>query len=171
MQTSLIAKPLLIIGLYGVLQGCASSSDRYPSLALRDAERMSTADTAAAPAPQAVRTLPLDDEQIRTIDQAVEHAQAQHEIFLQDLPEAVKTIEAAQGKGPSDNAWAAAQVALADLASLHGESTGALSDLDALMAQAITQSADTEAISTARERVENIILEQKRAISQLRQTL
>ena len=149
-----------------LLAGCVGSSDRYPSLATRDAERAAGTfqpvnPVAATPAPASTATL-------SRVEQLLEDARLAHTEFLDATPSARTDVEAAIATGPEDNAWSIAQVSLADLDSHRSLAAIALSDLDLLYADATLEFSDREQIDDARSHVAAILSEEDATLDELR---
>ena len=112
--------------------GCAGSSDQYPSLAIRDAERVSGTLSPVAPPPSP--TTPAST--ITRIEDAVAAAVSSYQRFQSIEPEALALAKAARGASDDDAARAEALVAIANLTSIRGETILALADLDRLELEA-----------------------------------
>ena len=153
-------KPLSLVAslvVSALLAGCAANSDRYPSLAIRDIERVSgtfEVDPQIATPPP---TLPASD--LENIPALVESARNAHLRFIDAAPSARRAVAAASGSGVDDNRWASAQVALADLESLRSMAAIPLGDLDRLHAIASITFAEKLAVNAAREEVLAMIKE------------
>lgn len=148
------------------IAACASGSDRYPSLAVRPAERVGG--TFAAPSPVPEPSAPGQAATTR-IDSLVTSANAAHRRFL-DRVESARTLAlAGRGAGPEDNRWAAAQIALADLDSIRSDTAIALGDLDLMFVDTTLSNIRREQVEQARAAVVSLIAEQDRILSGLRQ--
>lgn len=165
MHGPLSVMPLLALSV--ALGGCASGSDRYPSLAIRDVERVSgsfdvseSEDTAPAP------TLSADD--LASIPAMVEAARAAHARFLEAEPAARRNVAAAAGTGVTDNRWSTAQVALAGLESLRSQAAVPLADLDRLHAEAATTFVVSPELQEARSEVVALISQEDQVLGELR---
>ena len=149
-----------------VLAGCTASSDRYPSLAIRDIERVSGTfevdPSDAAPPP----SLPAAD--LENIPALIATARSAHQQFIEAAPSARREVAAAIGSNVTDNRWASAQVALADLESLRSQAAIPLGDLDRLHAVASITFADKLAVDAAREEVLAMITEEDQVLAELR---
>lgn len=162
-------KPLSLVASLVVsacLGGCAASADRYPSLAIRDIERVSgtfDVDPASAEPPPALPASELD-----TIPGLVATAQSAHQRFIAAAPSARRQVAAAIGANVNDNSWASAQVALADLESLRSQAAIPLGDLDRLNAEAAITFADSQAVDQARAEVLTMIEEEDQVLAELR---
>ena len=142
--------PVLAITLLAA--GCASAPEgEYPSLMIRDAERVSggiAVEPYVPPAPSAGT--------IASAGEAAARARAAHAEFMAALPAARNRVNAARGGGTGSDAWSAAQVAVANLEGARGEALVALADLDALY---VETSNDGQAIAPVQdERAEIVAL-------------
>lgn len=138
------------VGIACLLGACAGDPDRYPSLAVRDAERITgTFNPAERPAPEPVA--PVTD--ASTLASLVAQANAAHKRFLDSAPGTTRLVEATQRLGPESNEWARAQIALADLQSHRSDAAIALGNIDLLAAEAATTFAPTEEIAAAQAQV------------------
>lgn len=146
--------------LFGIactaLGGCAGNSDDYPSLAIRDAERvtgsLSPASQPSAPA--------LSAQTIESIDAALLSAQSMHARFLDARPQAAALVDAARGSGPESDNRAKALIAMADLTSLHSETAIALAELDRMEVEAATEFASVDTIRSAQIEVKKLVSDQ-----------
>jgi len=147
--------PFLTSGLAAVLvAGCAQSSDKYPSLAMRPAERVSAQAVAPTPVPA------VSEQAFGRIKAAAETARSVHQQFIARQPAALRRAQAARGLGMDDNRRAAAEIALADLKSLHGQTTLSLSDLDRLEFESASTFTVTTDINAAQELLREILSRQ-----------
>lgn len=148
------------------LSACATQAgDEYPSLAIRDVERISGS---ADPAPREVEPAPptpaavLDRlAQLRTT------ATQAHATFTTRAKATSRTISTAAGAAQGSEAWAAATAALADLDGARSETMVALADLDRLFVDAATQGADLSRIGATRDEVEALIAQENATIDRL----
>lgn len=161
-----------IIPLF-VLGGCASASGPYPSLAIRDAERVTgSAQPAAGEVTPPLPPPLLDASTGQHIAQAVERARRAHASFTAGVAGATSVIATARGTPVASDSWVAAHVALADLQSLRSQTVIAQADLDAIYANErladparITPTA--EALASALARIADWVAEQDRTIARL----
>ena len=98
-----------------LVAGCAASSDRYPSLAVRDVER---AEGTFDPVPGPQLDVPEVEVDVGPdlgagLTSLVADAQAAHTAFTDAVPAAERSVRAASGSSIGSDSWAAAQVALA----------------------------------------------------------
>lgn len=152
------------------LAACATPGD-YPSLAIRDVERAQGRFETAPPAPVAVPEIPVGTtgpvaERLAALGEA---AEAAHSSFEQSTPGATRLVRAGAGAATGSTAWAAAQVALADLDSARSNTAIALGDLDTLMVATAVQLQDVSAIEEVRQRVLELIGEEDEVLARLRE--
>lgn len=149
------------------LAACASNNTDYPSLAIRDAERVEGTFEAASPAalPQPD---PVAEGTLGQLAQLREAARNAHNAFTSAVPEARRLVAAARGAGTSSDRWAAAQVALADLDSSRSQATIALGDLDLLFVDATLDYTQRDEIAATRDEVAGLIARQDRILAELR---
>jgi hypothetical protein len=153
------------------LAACASTGDRYPSLAIRDAERIS-GEFAVAPSTPEVAPVPrLPADTLGRIGALRTQAASAHQKFVAAVPGARNAVGNARGAGVEDDRWAGAQVALADLDSSRSEAAIALGDLDLLFADAAIEQAQREEIVAARSEVTALIAEEDLILAELRGAL
>lgn len=163
---STIFLPFAILALTA---GCASS-EGYPSLAMRDAERVSGTfspttegdGTDQAPPPE----IPADAALSTRIDGLLNAAKAAHARFMDAAPRARRLASAAGGVG--SDSWASAQVALADLESQRSQAAIALSTLDEMHVEGVTTNTLPGIVTEARDTVISLIGEEDTLLSQLR---
>jgi|GEM_PF-352906 len=153
-----------IAGLAGLLlSGCAASDGRYPSLAVRDAERVSGEFTPQAEPTSVPVALPDSDR----IDSAIATAKQANAEFFSQSDEVGALVAASRGTGRESDARARALVAVASLTSLRGQTAGALGQLDTLEAQAATRFAETVAIRDAQATVLRMLSAQDQILDSL----
>lgn len=117
------------------LNACNAERSRFPSLAIRPAERAYGTGQPVTPTP----SLPLSTQLPASADPGARAAalgdavRAAHGRFLERQGPATRVIEAAKGAAPGTEAWSNAAIALAGLTSARGEGMIALSDLDRLL--------------------------------------
>ncbi|MHA7818944.1 MAG: hypothetical protein ACX930_04780 [Erythrobacter sp.] len=162
-MTSTTSKPVLVGLTALLLSGCAGSSDRYPSLAIRDSERVAGQFTPVAPEQPSVPPVASAEEVSGIVAEAAEA----HRQFVANEPGARRLVDAARGTGIESNARSLALVALADLTSLRGQTSIALASLDDLETRAAATFAPLAAIRTAQAEVEILVTQQDAAIDSL----
>ena len=148
---------------------CATGKDEYPSLARRDAERITTSPPADAATPQPVVVTPPNLELAARLDRLVDQARAAHGRFASRRPRAEQAVGG--GASTGSERWAVATVALAELESARSEAMVALADLDELFAAERTANHDTAQIAAARDQVIAWIGEEDRVLEVLRRRL
>lgn len=153
------------------LAGCASTGDRYPSLSIRDAERVEGEFTVAPPAPVVTPPPPLPADTAGRLTQLRAQANSAHQKFLAAVPGTRSTVAAARGAGITDDRWAGAQIALADLDSARSEAAVALGDLDLMFADAALAQELRDEIVQTRAEVTALIEEEDRVLAELRGSL
>ena len=158
--------PSLLLILLGctALTGCASSGKTYPSLAIRDAERVSG--TFAAPDP--IEPAPLRAEIAGQLGQIRATALDSHRTFMAATPRARRSVASGANAPITSNAWAAAQVAMADLDSLRSVTAVALADLDLLFVDATLAFEQRQAVTAARDEVIGYVREEDAILAELR---
>ena len=161
---SIYTKICLAVLLGAGLGGCASADGQYPSLAVRDAERVQGTFTPPSPSDQpAVIGITNLDELLAPVDRA-EKANAQ---FLALQSEVRALVSGAQGLGVEDDRRAQALAGLAQLTSLRGQTALALSDLDLLEAKAATAFERTKEIRDFQTGIRTMIGEQDAVLDSL----
>lgn len=158
-----------------VLGGCATASaDRFPSLARREAERFAGSAQPVAPDPRPTIVPAATGSRLTLLRQRAGEA---HREFEQRRAGAASLTRAAQGSAVATEAWAVAQVALADLESSRSEAMIALADLDALYvaaaeaAAATGGSAELDAVAAVRDEVSGWIGAEDSVLNGLRSQL
>ena len=159
--------------LFAVLLSSCASGD-YPSLARRDAERVSgsAAPVSAVPDPAPVIT-PSTTGLSGRLAALVGQAQEAHRQFIAGRSRAESSVSRASGAAVASESWSLANVALADLESSRSNAMIALAELDAVftadrIAHFDTPSSDAEAIAAARDQVSGWVEEEDRILAALR---
>lgn len=149
-----------------LVAGCAASSDRYPSLAIREAERVEGSfQVSATPLPGPT---PVSETTLSRVQQLVGDARAAHEQFLTSASSAERSVRSAIGSDATSNAWASAQVDLADLDSHRSIAAIALGDLDLLYVDSTISFSERDEIDAARKTVVGMISEEDAILARLR---
>jgi hypothetical protein len=152
-----------------LLAGCATPSPDYPSLAIREAERISGAIQPGEPVPYVP---PAPSPAILGKAEALASAAAEaHQAFLAEAPRASAAVERARGAAIGSENWARAEVALASLISARSQTMEPLADLDRLFVDAAVEGNALALIAATRDRVEAQVAEQDAAIARLQQVL
>lgn len=155
------------------LAACAGSARNYPSLALRDAERITgtaePAEAEATPAPAPPASAGLKGQ----IAGLVDSARQAHDEFLASQEGTEQAISAASGAASASESWTQAQVALAGLESARSNAVISLTELDQLYAVERVASPDAPtpsalAIAAARDEVSGWVEAESTVIADLR---
>lgn len=163
---------LSLLASLATLAGCATGGD-YPSLALRDAERVRGSAAAAPSEAQAPIVLPPPGtDMVTRIDGLLAAAREAHAGFERKQAATRRAVSAARGASVASDGWISAQVALADLQSARSGVVTALAELDSMYvdaraAEAATVSPTAQAIATARDTVEAWVAQENEAIASL----
>jgi hypothetical protein len=163
--------PAIALSLGLAISGCASADGKYPSLALRDAERANgqfepVAPVAGLDVPQV--ELDFDGTLEEYLSQLQSRARAANARFSSASTATRAQVRAARGASLESNAWGVAQIGLASLDTHRSETGIILADLDALFVAAKVQNEDTIAIATVREEILSLIERQDALLSTLR---
>lgn len=150
------------------LGACAASSDRYPSLAIRDAERVQG--SFEAPSSEALLPTPASAESLANAESLLQSANDSHRKFLASVAGARSAVANA-GSGIESNSWANAQVVLADLDSRRSETAIALGELDLMFTDATLGFTERAEIEAVRAQVIAMVAEEDAVLAQLRGTL
>lgn len=156
------------------LSACNADRSRFPSLAIRPAERAYGTGQVAAPVASLPLTtqLPAGADLTARVAALSDAARAAHGRFLERQGQAARVIDAAKGNAPGTEAWSRAAIALAVLTSARGEGMVALSDLDRLLIAATEKAAagpddDLKVVAPAHRAVADLLAEEDRSIAAL----
>lgn len=153
------------------LAACAGGGN-YPSLAIRDVERVSGTAQAVAPEAEPSPAPPLSEDLDQRIARLISQARQAHTRFENRAGSASAAVGAARGaRSPSDS-WVQAHVALADLQALRSDAVIALADVDELFAEERNAfpgnlSPTAEALSQTRDQIGAWVEEEDQIIAQL----
>lgn len=153
-----------------LLAGCAASTD-YPSLAVRDVERVQGSGVPAAGSANAIPVLPPASADLTTrLAGLVDVARQAHARFTARQGATERAVAGAGGS--RSDGWTAAEVALSDLQTSRSGALTALAELDQLYVDERTAhpeqvSPAATAIGTARDQVESWVSAQTAVISRL----
>lgn len=166
------ARAIPLIALLA-LPACASSGGDYPSLAIRDAERAtgSLEVPAEEPVTPPAPPPPLSSDVIERLAQLRASATEAHRDFTASVPAAERAVRSAAGAGVASDAWATAQVALANLESARSQTAIPLADLDLIYADAALELDLRQPIVAAREDVAAMVAEEDAVLERLRARL
>ena len=166
-----IRKPAFAALLPLACAACATpDTDPYPSLAIRDVERV---DGTFEP----VESERLDVPPVETpgtgdlasrLATLEAQARAAHTAFLAIVPAAERRVAAASGSAVGADAWASAQVALADLDSQRSQAATTLADLDILYTASAVQAENVAAVMAVRNEVIALVGEEDAVLERLR---
>ena len=166
-------RPALIaaIVLLPALDACQTAPDgAYPSLAIRDVERVEGRYEPIPGDPIDVPPVevPLDGPLDQRLAALLEQGRSAHARFTQAAPRASRLASAANGASVGSDAWASAQVALADLDSIRSVTAIALADVDLLYIAASVEGTTTPALTDARQSLLALVQEEDRTLADLR---
>lgn len=157
------------LALLACLAGCASPARDYPSLAVRDAERI--AGTLIPVAPEPYIPPPPAPAVLGQLEALAQAAETAHEAFLAEAPRATATIESARRAAVGSENWARAEVALASLTSARSRTMEPLADLDRLLVDAAVEGNAIAPIAARRDVVEAQVAAEDATIARLQQVL
>lgn len=159
------------------LTACASQRD-YPSLAIRDVERITGVAEPVTPempnpAPSSPAPIPPDAPLSASIANLVAQAQAAHATFTGKRDSVERLVAAGSSAPIGSEAWATTNVALSDLESARSQTMIALAELDNLYAEERLanyneETPEAKAIAASRDRIANWIEAENTVLSGLR---
>lgn len=165
------AASLFALGLVLVLGGCAGAqSGRYPSLALRDVERISQSDANPTQPPPAA-PVPPSAELAGHLAQLRRQAEDAHGNFMAELPRARGLVAAASGAPVASEGWSVGQAALSALGAARNPALTALADLDALYVKSELEVGAVEAIGVQRDTVKALVASEDESLDALARTM
>lgn len=159
--------PVALALLSGLIAACAGGSDRYPSLSLRDFERVEGQFAVSDSGQRDLNPAQLPVDRAEQVREAVEAAHARHSRFLTHAEQARDVVVAAVGSGQADKRWSLAMVEIADLDSRLGATTSLLADLDALYTSASLEFQEREEIAEARTETSALVAAESLILQQL----
>ena len=147
-----------------VLGACAAPRHEYPSLAIRDVERVSGQMEAAPPTyvPPPLTAAAGDE-----LEALAEQANAAHQTFLAEVAAARQQVAAARGAERGSDGWARAQVVIAALESARSRAMIALADLDRIYVAAALEGTELTRIAAVQQQVSAQVAQQDAAIGAL----
>jgi len=151
---------LTLAAAASLLPGCTKDQDLYPSLSIRDQERVTgvfdpvEAEPYVPPKP--------NPETLGKLGKLRADAEAAHTRFLAVAERTRGPAAAGRGAAVGSEAWAQAQVALGDLAAAHSEVMVPLAELDILYVETATEAGDITEIEEARSAVEALVTAEDR---------
>ena len=142
---------------------CASATGDYPSLAVRDAERISGTLQPSEPYVPASPSPAV----LANVESLVEQARAAHDSFRTKLGPARSAVQAASGAGFGSERWAVASVAIAGLETERSRVMISLADIDRLHVAAATEGAALEELAAAQDVVSRMAADQTATIDEM----
>ena len=159
------ARHTLPLPLIALLAACAAPQGEFPSLAIREAERISGSAEPARPDPAPRPSLQVADS--ANAEDWLSSAKAAHADFLAALPAARSRIAAGRGANAGSDRWAEAQIALAGLQTARSRVNVAVTELDRLYVAALTEGLLPGAIEGARSESLSLLAEEDGQIAAL----
>jgi hypothetical protein len=156
----------IAVGL--ILAGCAKDQELYPSLSIRDQERVTGVATPVAPAP--LPPAPAPQESGNLAKYRADAADA-HRRLLAAAEAARAPVAAARGSEIGSDAWSAAAIAVANLEAIRSEAMIAAAEIDLLYVAAQTEGRDSAELVSALSQVNTMVLEEDRLIAAMNQTI
>lgn len=151
-----------------ILQACGTP-EGYPSLAIRDSERVSV--TMAPPDAPLFRPAPESQATIDSLDMLAANAVAANERFQAATGSVEASVGQAAGAAIGSEEWAVAQVEIAGLESLRSDTMLALAEIDSLFVSAVVDGAEYDAAARKRDEIALLVAAQNRVIATLLTTL
>lgn len=163
---------ILAVLLSSSLGACATrDNDRYPSLALRDVERIKGTAEPVAAIPDAPAPVAPSADLTGRLDQLRAQAAAAHAGFSAELPRTEQLVSSASGAQIASESWSVAQAALGGLEAARNPALIALAELDALYVTSEMEVGAVEAIEAARDLVRALVKEEDEALDRLAERL
>lgn len=163
-RVSLTAAITIILG--SMTSACAGDSGRYPSLAIRDVERVQGTAQPVEPEETPAPEVPSQD-LVARLEQLKADAGRAHKDFMAAAPAAERLVNAAGGAAVASDAWVSAQVAIANLESTRSRLLVALAELDSLHVSAELEGGARTTISAARDQVDQMAQTENDIIARL----
>ena len=153
-----------------MLGGCAANSDRYPSLAIRDFERVQGTFEVAGEVEAFDPPAPANPSAVAQSADIVGEAMLAHQEFIDLVPSATEKLLVAESMGPEDYEWTEGQLTLAELDIQRSKVAILLSNLDLMFADASLSYEELGQIEEARETVRQLVAEEDAILSSLFQS-
>ena len=170
LSTRTTAPAMLLLAL----AACNADRSRFPSLAIRPAERAygSGQPVSATPSLPLTTQSPAGADLTARVAALRETAIAAHARFTEQQGTASRLAQAARGAAPGTEVWSQAAIALASLESARSQGMVALADLDRLYIAATEAAAtgpdgDLKTVAPAHREVEALVGEEDRTIAAL----
>jgi hypothetical protein len=145
-----------------LVAGCATDSELYPSLSIRDEERITGVFEPVEPEPY-IPTPPNADT-LGRIAQLKSNAMDSHGRLLELAERARGPVAAARGAALDSDAWAIASIAIANVEAQRSETLLAVAELDLIYVRTHEVAGEVGDISSALNEVSLILLEEERLI-------
>lgn len=148
----------IMLPLLAGLSACATPADQYPSLAIRDVERVvGTADPVVAPpyVPPAPAAATLD-----RLTQLQSAATAAHAAFIAQEARDRGVIARLSGAATGSDGWAVGLAALAELQGARSRTMVALADLDRIHVDAAVAGEDLSRVAAVRDAVAALVAQE-----------
>ncbi len=169
MGVSMIRKAVIVISLFAV-SACAGSGDRYPSLEIRDVERVQgsfdPADAGESALPTPVAAPSADT--VQRLSDLTASASAIHAEFERAVPQTSRIVSTAGRASVASDSWASAQVALSDLELIRSRAAVTLADIESVYVDARLEAQQLDTITAARNQVLGLIAEEDAVLARLR---
>ena len=158
---------LIALGIGSLLvAACAGDKGQYPSLAVRDMERVDgQIDTGPPVEPVTLDISPVIPSQ--SVAELIAQARVSHRDFLAREPSARRLASSARGSGRDSEARGNAIVALADLTSMRSKTEIPLAGLDLLIAERTNRLESAEDAVAAHAEVLKLVAAQDRTLDNL----
>ncbi len=155
---------LLIAPCVLLVTACASTGD-FPSLAVRDSERV-TGTLEAPPAPTYTPP-PLSTATVTTLGELAERVRSAHQRFLAEAATARATVARGAGSSAGTDTWSDAQVAIAGLQAIRSDAMIALADIDRIHVDTHVVGGDAAWTEQVRTEASALVAEEDRLIGAL----
>lgn len=167
-MTTRTQAPFLPIVLALLLAGCANGdSSRYPSLSIRDVERIKGSAEPVAPEVTPPGTAAPSTDLAGRLAQLQQQAATANQAFMGAVPSTENLIDAAAGSAVASENWSVATAALTRLDSLRNQASLALADLDKLYVDSEMEVGAVDAISATRDTVQAEVAGQEAVLDRL----
>ena len=170
--TSRMRAPSALIATLLVLAGCSGTGGGYPSLAIRDIERVSGTAQPVQPETQVPVAPPVSEALDQRIARLTQQARTAHATFQSRAGSAARTVAVGRGSRAPADRWVASQIAVAELQALRSVAMIALADLDTLFTQerlafSGEPSPAAQALDRARQQIGAWVEEEDQVIARL----
>ena len=159
------------LALILALGACTSTSDRYPSLAIRDVERLYGSAQPVEPNPAPPPPAQPSPELAQRLIQLQNQATQAHQAFLSALPGTRSHVNAARNAAVASDSWVIAQNSISTLESARARAMVAMADLDQLLLQTETEGGARDAVIAAQAKVNGMVEDENGTLDQLSDSL